>query len=333
MTQQENSKTVSEDVAAFVKQAGIYRQALIDARGTFTERLAASERFAGSPPVPEIPREAYQLPPIFYTSLVTSDTYRLIQRGRFLPSQAVTEDHVAQAREYVSNLLTVDLSNVRVELIPVDSWDSPSSEGMNIAMGFDNHLIFMPDHFSSPVEVLVHEFGHAAHATAARKNGVLASFYILPTTAEFVAHFCQFNYLLEHGSRAYFDAALHQITEAAYALSIISTGITENFSEFMTTEASRAIAAVMSTHLLRERYENFRRDKAWLQNQAMRGIALILTLALIDEKEGMIRFIHADRVDRSLEQKLTAAFLDVGVMEKVALINEQISSLQGRFDR
>ena len=161
------------------------------------------------------------------------------------------------------------------------------------------------------------------------KNGVLASFYILLTTAEFVAHFCQFNYLLEHGSRAYFDAALHQITEAVYALSITSTGITENYSEFMTTEASRAIAAVMSTHLLRERYENFRRDKAWLQNQAMRGIALILTLVLIDEKEDMIRFIHADRVDRSLEQKLTASFRDVGVMKKVALINEQILSLQG----
>lgn len=155
----------------------------------------------------------------------------------------------------------------------------------------------------------------------------------MPTTAEFVAHFCQYNYLLDHGTRDDFVSALGQLTTATFALSIMASNVLDDFEEFLKSEYAQAITEAMSMEVIERTYLAFSADKPHLQREALRGMAIILALWVVDEHEGMKRFISADRIDQTLDVKLDAAFPGVDFMDAFSNVNEQIYKLLDRFNR
>lgn len=309
-------------------------QNLLRARGPISERQAASLQGVVAPEY-ALPREAYMLPSGFWSSPISSDVYSLIADGfEDVPAQAVTDAEINEARLYTSNLTGVDLHSVRVEVVPSREWDQGDSvEGFQIRVGLTDHMVFVPSAFSSPVELLCHEFGHAAHTTAQRQNDDLPFFFAAPTTAEFVAHFCQYNYLLDHATRAHFVSALGQLTTATYALSIMASKIYDDFESFLNTEHAAAITQAMPMDVLERTYWAFSADKSHLQRESMRGMAIILALWFVDDHEGMKRFISADRIDQTFDVKLAAAFTGDDYWEAFASVNEQIYKLLDRFNR
>jgi hypothetical protein len=309
-------------------------QNLLRARGKISERQEAALRDV-VPPVYATPKAAGMFPDYFFSSPISSDVYSLIAEGfKHFPDLAVTESDISAARKYTSDLLGVDLQSVRVEVVPTPEWDhGHGAEGFQIPIGLKDHMVFVPAAFTSPVELLCHEFGHAGHTTAQRQNGELPYFFVMPTTAELVAHFCQYNYLLDHGTRAQFVSALGQLTTATFAHSIVSSNELDDFEAFLKTEYAEAISRAMPFEVIERTYRAFSADKPHLYRESLRGIAIILALWLVDDHEGMKRFISADRIDQTLVVKLDAAFPGVDFMDAFSNVNEQIYKLLDRFNR
>lgn len=307
------------------------REILLRATGPISARDAESLRDLPPPPVPDIPQKAQLLPTNFVSSSVSADVYRFIQAEFMLPEpQRVTEGGIMKARDYTRDLLGVGLDNVRVEVIPQHQWDL-SAEGFQIKAGVEGHVVFVPESFSSPEELICHELAHAAHSTAQRRNGELPYFFANHITAEFVAHFCQFNYILDRLTRAHFASAMGQFTTATYALSIFSSKALEDFNEFIESNEAKAIRGAIPHATLESQYQSFKKDKPYFFYEVQRGIGLILALLLIDEREGMRRFIGIDRIDHGLSDKLIAAFPDSEILDAFSRINEQIFMLLDRF--
>lgn len=307
------------------------RDTLLQATGPISTRDAESLRDLPPPPVPDIPQKAQHLPAKFVSSPVSAGVYRFIQAEFTLPDpQRVTEGGIMKARDYTSDLLGVGLENVRVEVIPQHQWDL-SAEGFQIKSGVEGHVVFVPERFSSPEELLCHEFAHAAHSTAQRRNGELPYFFANNITAEFVAHFCQFNYILDRLTRTHFASAMGQFTTATYALSIFSSQALEDFNEFIESNEAKAIREAMPHATLASQYHTFQQDMSYFFYEVQRGIGLMLALLLIDEREGMKRFISIDRIDHCLSDKLIAAFPESGILDAFPRINEQIFMLLDRF--
>lgn len=319
-----------DDVIAYET---LVSQNLLRARGTISERQATSRQGVVAPPY-VMPKTAYMLPEGFWSSPISVDVYRLILEGfNMEPAQAVTEAKINEARQYTSNLLGVDLQGVRVEVVPSREWDlGDTVEGFQIRVGLTDHMVFVPDAFVSPVELLCHELGHAAHTTAQRQNGELPFFFTAPTTAEFVAHVCQYNYLLDHGTRAQFLTAMGQLTTATFALSIMASQIYDDFEAFLKTQHAEAIMQAMPMDVVEDTYWKFSEDRQHLLNESMRGMAIILALWLVDDHEGVKRFISADRIDQPFAVKLAAAFPDKELMEAFESVNEQFFNLLDRFN-
>lgn len=308
-------------------------QNLLCSRGTISERQATSIRGVVPPPY-AMPDTAYMLPVGFWSSPISVDVYRLIAEGfDFGPAQALTEANINEARQYTSNLLGVDLQGVRIEVVPSREWDlGDTVEGFQIRVGLTDHMVFVPDAFVSPVELLCHELGHAAHTTAQRQNGELPFFFTAPTTAEFVAHVCQYNYLLDHGTRAQFLSAMGQLTTATFALSIMASQINDDFEAFLNTQHAEAITQAMPMDIVEDTYWKLSGDGQHLLRESMRGMAIILALWFVDDHEGMKRFISADRIDQPFDVKLAAAFPGKDFMEAFESVNEQFFNLLDRFN-
>ena len=326
------SQTATISVDDVIAYETLVSQKLLCARGTISERRAKSRLGVAQPPY-TMPQTVLELPDVFWSSPISVDVYRLIGKSfNVEPAQAVTEAKISEARQYTSNLLGVDLQGVRVEVVPSREWDHGDTvEGFQISVGLTDHMVFVPDAFASPVELLCHELGHAAHTTARRQNGELPYFFAAPTTAEFVAHVCQYNYLLDHGTRAQFLNAMGQLTTATFALSIMASEITDDFEAFLNTQHAKAITQAMPMDVVRNTYWEFSRDSRHLLNESMRGMAIILALWFVDDHEGVKRFISADRIDQPFDEKLAAAFPDKDFMEAFDSVNEQFFTLLDRF--
>lgn len=322
--------TSVDDVIAYET---LVSQNLLSACGTISERQAKSLLGVVAPPY-AMPETAYKLPVGFWSSPISVDVYRLIAEGFNLgPTQALTEAKINEARQYTSNLLGVDLQGVRVEVVPSREWDlGDTVEGFHIPVGLTDHIVFVPDVFVSPAELLCHELGHAAHTTAQRQNGELPFFFTASTTAEFVAHVCQYNYLLDHGTRAQFLSAMGQLTTATFALSIEASRICDDFEAFLKTQNAEAITQAMPMDVVEGTYWKFSGDRRHLLNESMRGMAIILALWFVDDHEGVKRFISADRIDQPFDAKLAAAFPGKDFMEAFESVNEQFFNLLDRFN-
>lgn len=321
-------------IAERIKYEELISERLLGASGPMSFRKAEAIRGLTMPSGSSFPPEANVFPAQFISAPVSASVYGLIANEFYQqPDQRVTSLMISKARAYTSTLLGVDLDSVRVEVVPVQEWDDADTvEGFQVPVGLRDHLVFVPSFFSSPEELLCHELAHAGHTTARRSNGELWYFDATPVTAELVAHFVQYNYLLDHKDRAHFVAALAQLTTASYALAIYASRIYNNFVSFLGTEWAKEFRKTMPLNVLKDTYEKFQADQQnWLR-EVSRGIANILALLLIDEHEGMRRFISEDRIDKALETKLRSAFPSVDLIAEFANVNEKIFEILERFN-
>ena len=321
-------------VAAQIEQEERLSQNLLRTRGPMSFRKAEAVRDFPPPSTDRFPPEAFALPPEFRSAPVSAAIYRLISNEFTIqPDQPITYREISEARAYTSTLLGVDLSAVRVEVVPVHEWDEGATvEGFQVPVGVRDHLVFVPDMFMSPQELLCHELAHAGHTTAQRLNGELPYFSTAPLTAELVAHYCQYNYLLEHKDRAHFVGALMQLMTASYALAIYASGIHNDFGAFLKAAEAREIREALPRDVLESTYRTFQTDRRFWHQEVMRGVSNILALLLVDEHEGMRRFISADRIDQTLEAKLIAAFPNVDLLTSFGNVNDQLFMLLERFN-
>lgn len=295
-------------------------------------RSAAAEAWCVPPEI--LPSRATQLPDYVLSSPIGHCTYDFIwNRGRVCAYPTViSRQDIEEARGYASELLQLDLSSVQVSLIPDRDWDMPRSEGVHFDVASEEHVILVPTTVQMvPGDLLCHEFGHSCHAIARRKHACVSHYLADIVTAELVAHFTQYNYILSHLSIGHFASALGQLVTSSFALSIIATGESQDYEVFIEKAEAHAIREVWSADILREQFEKFRLDRNYLMSEAGRGISLILALILIDEHDSMRNFIGADRIDVSLETKLAAVFPKVNFESEFSQINAKVIELAQRF--
>lgn len=315
------------------------KAALLGGIGSVRDRDAASLAGLTTPTPPELPADAFHLPREFISAPVSAETYRAIDAafasydGQVaLQERRMTPEGVDEARAYVAGLMGVDLGSIGVEIIPLQQWQDGGAEGKHYRAGVDQHFILMPERVASPVEVLVHEFGHAAHTILQRQNGEYPFFYTAPNSSEFIAHFCQYRYVLDHLSREHFLVALGQLVTASYALSIAASGVADDFEEYLATPEAQGIYKGWPLHVLQAQYELFSQNKGYYWVECNRAISLILALLLIDDAEGMRRYASLDRIDVPLEAKLEAAFPGALAKMSFADINAKIQELLACFE-
>ncbi|HEK3717299.1 TPA: hypothetical protein ACKRQV_000025 [Pseudomonas aeruginosa] len=327
-----NPTTVSID--EIIACETLISQNLMRARGTISQRQEISIRGVVAPNY-QRPQEALMVPGEFISSPISADIYKLIAAEfRDTRPLAITDETIHESRLFTSNLTGVNLDRVRIEVVPSHEWDlGDTVEGFHIPVGYTDHMVFAPSVFSSPAELLVHELGHAAHTTAQRKNNELPFFFTTAITAEFVAHYCQYNYLLSQQTRSHFINALGQLNTASFALSIYASQVFDNFTEFLKTEHAKSITQALPISVIERTYWSFCADKPRFYHEALRGIAIVLALWLVDDHEGMKRFIASDRIDRTIDDKLEHAFPDTDYTKAFECVNEQIYKLLNRFNR
>ena len=120
------------------------------------------------------------------------------------------KDDTTEYRKFVEKLMDVDLSNVTVAHVP---GDFSKNEGRAYPCGRDQHVVIMPlegEGFLSP-DLLVHELGHTAEFTLRRQNDDVSKFINHGILNETIAHFCQYSYLKEFGTRIERISALNSV--------------------------------------------------------------------------------------------------------------------------
>jgi hypothetical protein len=330
---------MTAEVHAYVTGEKIMVEHLLASSGKLQQRRAQAAALAQravtglAMPVPHPGTEAF-LKKVARQTLITGATHQLsasaAQSGA-LPARPVMDQHIAEAKAYTGKLLDVELEDVEVVVVSPDDWDVPVAEGITFHYAADQHLVLVPSTFSAPTELLCHELGHAAHATGRRRTAELPFYLGLAVTEELVSHFSQFNYILSHGSRREFAEALGTLTTASFALSIWATHEQAPDQEtFLRTAHAAEFLKVLASHDLMYQYQEFAQHQHEFVGQLHRGVGMLLALLLVDEHDGMRRFIALDRVDHSLADKLAAAFPGVDLDAGLARINERIAALLER---
>lgn len=120
------------------------------------------------------------------------------------------KDDTTEYRKFVEELLDVDLSNVTVAHV---SGDFSKAEGRLYSCGRDRHVVVLPPkgHGFLSADLLVHELGHAAEVSLRRQNDDVSKFINHIILNEAIAHFCQYRYLKEFGTRIERISALNSV--------------------------------------------------------------------------------------------------------------------------
>lgn len=261
--------------------------------------------------------ESYNVPEYLYRCPMDAKAYSII-RDNFtkIKNIPVTHAHFIEAKNFTENLLGKGLlDNVSYSIIPIELWDNgDTSEAFSLACGEDEHHIYIPSEFSSPVELFCHELGHAAHYTARRRSKKYSSLFQNTMTTELVAHYVQYNYILKSLPKVYFMAAIPQIVHSAYAHTIMQHGITEgcgkftDYETFFKSEISREIRAGWWEDALERVYPEFAENIPHTQEYFKRNVAMTFALLLLNEHDGMRRFIYSDDGEKSVTQLLKECF-------------------------
>lgn len=305
----------------------------LDETKLLAERRVLSREIARDWPKFDTPKEIDLGIEKFLFSPISAHTYKIIHKHfTHLPEERVFEKHIQIAKDYTSNLLGEGLlNNTEVIIVPEYQWGNLTAEAFCIANGLDNHHVFMPQFFSSPVELLCHELGHAAHHTGRRTIDDFWSMPVSTTSTEFVAHFCQNRFILDELTQTHFLAALGQLVTASFALSIMSYGKLRDFEGYINSEASEAIRNGWDIQMIRNQYDIFSKNISNFKYEVDRGIGLIMALSLIDEIEGMKKFLRLDRVNLRFDELLDQTFPGIDHLHNFNNINNKIIELLNRF--
>lgn len=294
-----------------------------------------------------IPKEAVEdavLPyPVEYQQLTLSaETQQAIDRafagGSAFRNEPVTAEHIRQAREFIQQHYAFDASAVPVHISRVPQTESV--EGFFMSCGIANGAVFLPSVFCSPVELIVHELGHAMHTTIRRQQRPTDYRFWMaryPIESEMCAYHAQFNYLLKYGTRVQFYVALGALlTKVSQLLCLRALSAEKSLTDFQTWSPVQAYRNTGAWQALLKMYggmlpthPNSKQNTAVAVSEYPRGMGLALALKLIDEPEGLVAFMKEDSVAKPILLKLNEAFplrKNLGSLDDINEVIHQISA-------
>ncbi len=148
---------------------------------------------------------------IFETK-ISQDVIAAIFRTDLNEVSAEIDGKEDEFRLYVEELLNVDLSKVKIARVKDDC---THAEGSALPCGPTDHMILLPPigaDFVSP-DLLIHERGHAAEFTLRRASNDIEMLRSHRLFSEAVAHYCQYKYLLEFGTKAQRIGVMGSVTK------------------------------------------------------------------------------------------------------------------------
>jgi len=115
-------------------------------------------------------------------------------------SNPITDLEFVEAKNYVQELLDVDLTDVSLEFTEKNEH---MVEGRCLSCGDTSHIVLIPknDQQVCSTDLLVHELGHAAEFTFNRKSGDDKLLLPHASFSEAIAYYCQLKYLVDKGTR------------------------------------------------------------------------------------------------------------------------------------
>ena len=281
--------------------------------------------------------------PVEYQQMTLSaETQQAIDRafagGSAYRNETVTAEHIRQAREFIQHHYEFDASAVPVNISRVPQ--TASAEGFFMSCGIADGAVFLPSVFCSPVELIVHELGHAMHTTIRRQQRPTDyRFWIgrYPIESEMCAYHAQFSYLLKYGTRVQFYVALGALlTKVSQLLCLRALSAKKSLSDFQTWLPVQAYRNTGAWQALLDMYGGMqpihpksKQNTAVAVSEYPRGMGFALALKLIDEPEGLVAFMKEDSAAKPILLKLNEAYphrKNLGSLDDINEVIHQIST-------
>lgn len=292
-----------------------------------------------------IPEEAVFTYPVEYQQLTLSaETQQAISRafagGSAYRDEPVTAEHIRQAQEFIQQNYEFDVSAVPVNISRVPQTESV--EAFFMSCGIADGAVFLPSVFCSPVELIVHELGHAMHTTIRRRQRPTDyRFWTAryPIESEMCAYHAQFSYLLKHGTRVQFYVALGALlTNVSQILCLRALSAEKSLTDFQTWPPVQAYRKTRAWQALLDMYGGMNpthpkseQNIAVAVSEHPKGMGLALALKLIDEPEGIVAFMKEDSLAKPILLKLNEAFPHRKNLGSLDDINEVIHQISARM--
>ncbi|WP_462177221.1 hypothetical protein [Pseudoalteromonas gelatinilytica] len=250
----------------------------------------------------------------------------------------VTEQDFLQAKEFVSDLLRVDLENVGFLFLPKQVENN--TEGFCVSCCDEKHHVFIQNDQFGVVskDLLVHELGHAADFTISRSIDNDNLLVKHSSISEAVAYYCQYKYLLEFsekhrriGAFGAFLLTYLSICILRYCLANdsplneIIPEIAVNDEHFLNIVNSYGHEGrdfvVGKIHMLKEQHKEL---GSLVYNEISPRFGMVLALKLLDKTvEEIVEIIQINSIDNDLAQ----------IVEKIlSPTNNGFGSVQNHFE-
>jgi hypothetical protein len=223
----------------------------------------------------------------------------------------LTRQKVPACVAYVESYLDTDLSSVE---IIYTRGDFNQAEGRAQPCADTEHFLILPfpEHAFTSEELLVHELGHAVEYMRRRPTEEYGYYSSHKLFSEAIAHFVQFHYLTDHGTREQRVAVFGSVMRDYMIMKALQATyhITENASPL---DAKRAITHELMSDLVSVYGEATTADILMpyngipfgpLYNQLVEPrMGFVLALKLFNNKEAILK-LTTEKQDRPLKETL-----------------------------
>lgn len=292
-----------------------------------------------------IPQDSVPPYPVEYQQLALSaENLQAIDQafasGSAFRDELVTAQHIRKARDFIQQHYAFDASLIPVHISRVPQTESV--EGFFMSCGIADGAVFLPSVFCSPVELIVHELGHAMHTKIRRQQQPDDYRFWMAgdsIASEMCAYHAQFSYLLKYGSRLQFYVALGAlVTQVSQLLCLRALSANMSLRDFQIWSPVQAYRNTAPWQALLDMYggmlpthRNSKQNSAVAAREYSRGMGLALALKLIDEPEGLVAFMKEDNVAKPILLRLKDAFPHRGDLGCLDDINEVILQISARM--
>ncbi|MBJ2214125.1 MULTISPECIES: hypothetical protein [Pseudomonas] len=275
--------------------------------------------------------QAHLVKPSFHHALAMSSTNRQRLADTFRPEseiahRAVTEADINKAKAFVSELLQIDVSDVRVVLAP-QMVMQPKALGTVYSSGAVNHVVVIPESTYDPEGLLVRQLAIAGHYIGMRRAGGLATMISDGVSQAMVGHFAATRYAMTEPSSTSmtFQQQMLVYWEFAKGLSYAATDPLAFIASDHGAGLMQDYGADMFQAVIADLYASMTNGRAiWFGDNSFVGAAL--AIANIENHDGIRRFIATDRGDRTLDARLSASIAGYSA-EQVLGFNNTLSTL------
>lgn len=275
--------------------------------------------------------QSHLVKPSFHHRLVMSSANRQRLAETFRPEseivhRAVTEDDIRNAKAFVSELLNIDVADMRVVLAP-QSVMQPKALGTVYSSGAANHVVVIPESTYDPQSLLVRQLAIGAHYIGMRRAGELAAMISDGVAQAMVGHFAATRYALAESSSTSmtFQQQMLVYWEFAKGLSYAATDPLAFIASDHGSGLMQDYGGEMFQAVIADLYASMTNGRAiWFGDNSFVGAAL--AIANIEDQDGIRRFIASDRGDLTLDARLSASIAGYSA-EQVLGFNDKLSSL------